>query len=180
MFDVDSSEVITSIGKKHKLAIDEMGELASETGRVMLGLTHPNNFISNLAQRLGVDKQKAKEIAEDININIFKKVRESLKKIHGIEDGETPKDSPLEFPKGGSLGRKIESREEILREIERAEVPPAPKTEPLVPDILKGSTTPAEEKKEEEKIEKEKPPAPSVKAEQKYQSGMDPYRESVE
>lgn len=181
LFDVDSSEVITSIGKKHKLAIDEMGELASETGRVMLGLTHPNKFISNLAERLEVDKVKAKEIAEDINVQIFKKVRESLKKIHNIRDEESPaKDSPLGSSQGESLERKIESREEILEEIEKEETLPAPKnkpsepekipekiTEPPMPDILKGATTIS-------------PPVPPAKTEQKYQSGTDPYREPVE
>ncbi len=85
MSSVDSSEIIQNIGRKHQLTVDKMGELAGEIGLVMLGLTHPRDFISNLSQRLGVDKEKAGKIAEDANGQIFAKVRESLKKIHGIE-----------------------------------------------------------------------------------------------
>lgn len=195
MFEVDTSNLIRDIGEKHKLNVDKMGELADETGLVMIGITHPNKFISNLTQRLEVDKQKAREIAEDINNNVFKKIRESLKKIHNIRDEEKTKamgfheDSPWELPKGESSGKKIESRAEILEEIEKEETLPPPKnkpnepekipekmTEPPVPDILKGSTTPAEEQKEEEKP----PPPPPVKEKQKYQTGADPYREPVE
>lgn len=174
LFDIDSSGTIITIGEKHKLNVDEMGELADETGQVMLGVTHPNNFISNLAERLGVDKQKAKEIAEDINVNVFKKVRESLKKIHNIRDEKEAKTETPPKPKDLAAGA-TETREEILKEIERNEAPPAQRIEPPVPDILKGSTTPAEEKNEEQKP----PPAPPIKAEQKYQLGSDPYREKI-
>ena len=161
LFDVDISELIIAIGKKHHLAVDEMGKLASETGRVMLGVTHPNQFISNLVQRLEVDKAKAKEIAEDINVNVFKKIRESLKKIHNIRDTEEKtEDLPKVKPSGAG---EIEPREEILKEIEKEEEIP----KPPMPDILKGSTSP---------IEENPPPA---ETKQKYQSGMDPYREPV-
>ena len=191
LFDVNSSELVRTIGEKHKLTIDKIGELASETGYVMLGMTHPNQFISNLAERLEVDKAKAKEIAEDVNVQIFKKVRESLKKIHGIKDEETPKDSPLRDSQGESLGEKIESREEILKEIEKEEAPSAPKNksekisektvELPIPDILKGSTTPVEENPPAGGDEKPPipPPSPPAAPAQKYQSGEDPYREPV-
>lgn len=177
IFGVNTSKIVEDIGRKHNLAIDKIGDLGNETGMVMLGVTHPNDFITNLSERLEVDKAKAKEIAEDINVNVFKKVRESLKKIHGIPPEGVPKELPLENSQGESLGR-IESREEILREIERSEIPPVPKIEPPVPDILKGSTTLAEEKKEGEKKKEEIPPA--APPAQKYQSGADPYREKIE
>lgn len=83
-----SSEVtdaIISIGKKHNLLVDKIGRLGDETGSVMLGLTPPKDYIKNLTMRLGVDQAKAKEIAEEINQNVFQPARESLKKIHGIE-----------------------------------------------------------------------------------------------
>ena len=171
LFDVNSSELVRTIGEKHKLTIDKIGELASETGYVMLGTTHPNKFISNLAQRLEVDKTKAKEIAEDVNVQIFKKVRESLKKIHGI----LPEDSPLGSYQG-EPSRRIESREEILKEIEKEGTPTeevvkaveSGKTgESPIPDILKGSTTTS-------------PTVLPTKAEQKYSPGMDPYKEPIE
>ena len=145
---IDSSEIIANIGSKHGLTIDKTGDLATETSQVLLGLIHPNDFIASLANNLEVDKQKAMEIAEDINAQIFKPVRESLKKIHNIRDEQD------NFPKDRPLGK-----EEILREIEE--------NENEVPAILKGSTTASL-------------PTPPAKVEQKYSSGMDPYREPVD
>ena len=67
MYGIDSSEAIQSISKKYNLLIDKMGILSEETGLVMLGLTHPKDFISNLAKRLQVDQLTAKSIAQDVN-----------------------------------------------------------------------------------------------------------------
>ena len=78
------SNAITEVGKKNGLAIDKVGELADETGLVMLGITSPSDYVKNLVKRLGVEQEKARAIAEEINQKIFQPVRESLKKIHGI------------------------------------------------------------------------------------------------
>ncbi|OHA13669.1 MAG: hypothetical protein A2909_02040 [Candidatus Tagabacteria bacterium RIFCSPLOWO2_01_FULL_39_11] len=110
IFSVETTEIIQKISKKYGLLIDKMGELASETGLVMLGATPPREFISNLSRRLEVDRGKAAEIAKDINDGIFSKVRENLKKIHGIaeepeseektgyQETELPKTLPISSP----------------------------------------------------------------------------------
>jgi len=90
IFNVNSADIIQAIGKKYNLTIDKIGEVADETGLVMLGLTHPNNFISNLAERLKIDKESARKIAEEVNSQIFAKVRESLRKIYGIQPPPPP------------------------------------------------------------------------------------------
>lgn len=87
---------IFEVGKKYGLAIDKIGELADETGLVMLGITKPSEYVRNLAQRLGVEQEKAKAIAEEINQKVFQQVRESLKKVHGL--GEQPP-APKPLPK---------------------------------------------------------------------------------
>lgn len=164
IFSVDTGKVVENIGRKYNLTIDKMGDLGNETGMVMLGVTHPKDFISNLAERLEVDKVKAKEIAEDVNVQIFRKVRESLKAIHNIRDEKPP-------PKAAPL---VDTREEILKEIEKKEEIPKPMMKPVIkpsdniPEILKGSTSPTEEK------------PPVAKTEQKYQRGADPYRERTD
>src|SRR3972149_1025041 len=66
IFSVDTTSVVNEIGRKYGLAIDKIGDLANETGMVMLGVTHPNEFIGNLADRLEVDKEKARAIAKEI------------------------------------------------------------------------------------------------------------------
>ncbi len=52
----------------------------------MLGATHPKDFIRNLSDKLGVNRETAKKIADDVNQQIFAKVRESLRKLHGITE----------------------------------------------------------------------------------------------
>lgn len=104
IFSVESAEIIQQIAKKHNLFIDKMGILAEETGNVMLGLLSPNDFISALREKLEIAPETAREIGQEINQQIFAKVRESLKKIHNIQEeksgAETPpiKESPLPSP----------------------------------------------------------------------------------
>src|SRR3989344_1939705 len=65
LFSAQTSDAIFEVGKKHGLAVDKMGELADETGLVMLGMTKPSDYIRNLASRLAVEPEKAKAVAED-------------------------------------------------------------------------------------------------------------------
>ena len=74
------------IGEKHGLHIDKIGELASETGLVFLGLTRPQEFVSNLAERLGVAREAARDIAADVNERVFLPVREHLKALHHADE----------------------------------------------------------------------------------------------
>ncbi|MBI5045583.1 MAG: hypothetical protein HZC14_01085 [Candidatus Niyogibacteria bacterium] len=83
----ETAEMLQQIGKEHKLMLDKLGELADETGLIILGLTHPKDYINNLAARLSIEKEEAKQIAEKVNQKVFQKIREELKKIHGIEEG---------------------------------------------------------------------------------------------
>lgn len=99
IFSVESSDAIQKISKNYGLMIDQMGELASETGLVMLGFTHPKDYIKNLSGRLGVDIETAKKIAQEINVEIFSKIKETLKKLHGISEAETPSEiAPVSKP----------------------------------------------------------------------------------
>ena len=187
---VDSADITRSIGEKNKLTIDKIGELASETGRVMLGVTHPNEFIGNLADRLEVDKEKARAIAQEINEQIFKKVRESLRKIHNIREGEEEEQDKIKVsPFGNSQDETLKSehsREDILKEIEKDH-----SQENLAPEIMKGDTNPFEEKmkegvliapvEEKHYIEESAKTAllPELEKSKKYK-GLDPYKEPIE
>lgn len=99
IFSVEMTETIKGIGAKYDLHIDKIGTLANEAGMVMFGATRPKDFVPNLMSRLGVDKDTADKIASDVNSQVFLKVRESLKKLHGgeeIEVGEVKKEDILE------------------------------------------------------------------------------------
>lgn len=192
IFGLEMNEIVEKIGRENHLNIEQIGDLANETGMVMLGVTHPNEFIANLAERLETDKEKVRAIAQEINEQIFKKVRDSLRKIHNIREGVEQEDkiqdkvSPLGNSQGEILKDKA-SREEILKEIEKDHI-----KESEVPDIMRGNTNPFEEKMKEgvliapveEKHYIEEKPKLAVlpkaeKPKSKYQ-GFDPYKEPIE
>lgn len=84
----ETSGVIDAIAKKYGLNIEQTGNLADEIGLLMLGETHPSDFINNLNRRLGADPETTKKIAQEINEQIFSKVKESLRKIHAVDENE--------------------------------------------------------------------------------------------
>jgi len=104
VFGFEARKIIIDIGEKYKLGADKIKELENETGMVIVGFTDLSDFIPNLIQRLELDQQTASKIAEDVDAQIFSKVRESLKKNHGSESIAVV---------------DLEKREEILKEIER-------------------------------------------------------------
>jgi len=188
IFGLEMNEIVEKIGRENQLNIEQIGDLANETGMVMLGVTHPNEFIGNLTERLEVDKEKARAIAQEINEQVFKKVRESLRKIHNIREGEEEENqghqgNPL--PQGVALMAE-QSREDILKEIEKDHT-----KENNIPDIMKGDANPFEEKmkegvllapvEEKHYIEESAKTAllPEPEKPKKYQ-GFDPYREQLE
>lgn len=116
-------EKLRQISGKHNLHIDQAGHLGEETVLVMFGVEHADNLVSNIAKHVEVSEDKAEAIAEDLNREIFLKVRESLKKI--FEERSESGDS---FLAGSLLGKTEEkaeeetlNREDILREIEDKE-----------------------------------------------------------
>ncbi len=146
MFSVETVEILREIGEKHKLMIDKIGELANETGLVMLGLTHPSQYISHLAERLQIDHNQAKEIAEEINTLVFFPIKENLKKIHGIK---TPTPEEVGPPAGEARAPtppvptkppepKPEPKADVGEEFKKTEVsePVAPLIPPIFPPAI--------------------------------------------
>ena len=88
---VDSAKKVVDIGRKYALHMDKLGELGAETGMVILGFTHPAQFLSRLTKRLGLSEEKVRPIAQEINIEVFLKIREALKQVNGeAEARSTP------------------------------------------------------------------------------------------
>lgn len=88
MFSADIAAKIFEIGKKHSLTIEKIGLMAEEVGYLILGLTRPTELVSALGEALGVKENQTKEIASDLNRQIFFPLREALKAAHQIEIGE--------------------------------------------------------------------------------------------
>ena len=146
IFAETNADKMYALGQKNGLTIDQIGEIASETGYVMLGVTHPGDFVRNLKQKLNIDQEKAREIAEDINREIFRPIREHLKDLHKITDlemGEVPvPESATRYGAGPIPKPEIEPppvEEKIM-----AAAPPPP------PDIPIQEEPPEEEKMPQE------------------------------
>lgn len=110
-----TTEALITIGKKYSVHIDKLGGLVDETGFVLLGKTHPKDYIRNISARLNLKPEDAKSIAEEINEQIFKPLRESLKQIHHIE---TPGEPPAVSHRQKEPSQKAEPTRPQEKEVE--------------------------------------------------------------
>ena len=81
----DTADKIFEIGKKNGLSIEQIGILAEETGRIILGLTRPGEFAGSLKERLSVSDAVSQALAADINHEILFPLREILQATHQVE-----------------------------------------------------------------------------------------------
>ncbi len=113
MASMDTTYSIRTIGQKHQLHIDKVGELADEIGLVMFGLVKPDQFMPQIQTRLGVDQATANAITKEVNEQIFLPIRESLQGLASRdkllasnlnEKQETPEASEAITPPSGGGG----------------------------------------------------------------------------
>jgi hypothetical protein len=84
---VNTVDVILKLGQKHALHIDQTGDLENETSFILLGFEHPSEYVNNISKALNVPEVKARAIAQDVNEQIFRPIRDSLQKMHGVVAG---------------------------------------------------------------------------------------------
>lgn len=87
---------------------------------VLMGFSHPKDFIRNIQTKIGVDQEKARAIAERVNEEIFQQVKDSLKIVHGIKDEEV----------GGASGVSLAPAPSIIPQSTTPLVAPKPPTPP--------------------------------------------------
>lgn len=89
---METAEIIFQTTKKHGLGFKEAGIVADETGHVMLGLTPSNKYIVTLTGALKgvVEPDVVKLIADEINTQIFDKVRSNFKGATGAPEALAP------------------------------------------------------------------------------------------
>ncbi len=86
MYSLDYQKLLEEITKKNNLLIDQAGNLEVETTLVLAGLNPLRDYIDNLANSLEISKEKAGEIAKDVDNLIFKSIRKSLEQINEEDD----------------------------------------------------------------------------------------------
>src|SRR3990167_7030657 len=124
IFGLEMNEIVEKIGRENQLNIEQIGDLANETGMVMLGVTHPNEFIGNLADRLEVDKEKARAIAQEINEQIFKEIEKDHSQENLVPDIMKGNANPFEEKmKEGVLIAPVEEKHYIEESAKTALLP---------------------------------------------------------
>ena len=95
LFSDDTTEKIFTIGKKNKLTVEQMGILADETGLVILGITKPEDYGTNLAKRLLSKPDLTNNIVAEVNEKILGSLREELNKLHSPAVAPQATTSPI-------------------------------------------------------------------------------------
>ena len=72
---------IQAIGNKHSLHIDQLGELVDLIGLVMLGLLPSRDFVKNLSREANIDEVTSTKIADDVNKEIFSKIKSAMQAL---------------------------------------------------------------------------------------------------
>ena len=80
----DARNRVVAIGRDHGLSPEQIGGLMFETSGVMMGITHPSEYIYALTERLELPRDMVVPIAMSINERIFSPIKDTLKIIHGI------------------------------------------------------------------------------------------------
>lgn len=84
----EAMDALEGLGKKFNIHLDQLDDLFEEVGFILLGISRPVDFVDNLQKRLGLPREQINAIAREVNEKIFEPIRESLKEIHGPEDGQ--------------------------------------------------------------------------------------------
>ncbi len=152
LFGAESAEIIQKIGQDYKLNVRQVGILADEAGLLMLGANGPKDFVKNLTERLGTDKDTVQKIVSEVNTRIFAKIRESLRKIHSV-----PSESKPEEKESSKKEEPAPMSQVIKPRTAPFVVSPAPTP---IPSEIKPASTPANLpiKKEEATVKKEDMP----------------------
>ena len=81
----NTAERIEAVGQKHGLGLMEQGFLVRITSNLLRGVIAPREFVSIISKETGTPREKAAEIAQEINRDIFNEVKDALKQVHAVE-----------------------------------------------------------------------------------------------
>ncbi len=99
LYSFEMTSIITKIGEKYGLHIDQMETLNAETAQVMLGFTSNTEFPGVLAKSLNLDEEKASTLVHDIDEALFSKIRQGMQQPSAIASAVTKEPSLVPTPK---------------------------------------------------------------------------------
>jgi len=96
-----------------KYEIEQVSQLASITGDVLLGILKPDEFKTIIEQELELKKDTAKKVAQEINRFIFYPVKRSLEELYSMEIMP-----PAQMKRPGPIKKKpkVSKRKDVYRE----------------------------------------------------------------
>lgn len=98
MFAVETADKIREIGTKNNLNSSRLGCVAHTIGLILLGETKIADFAKTLQEKCRLAEEQARQLARDINQEIFLPVKESLKKVHQIAEWPLENEKPSTVP----------------------------------------------------------------------------------
>ena len=127
---------IQALGVKRAPHIDQVGALEDETLMVMLGFSDANTFEKSLTESLKVSPELGKQLAADVNTDIFLPIRDAMRTfMEKRGQAPPPAPSPVPAPKPAAAPHPADV---VLTEktVTAAPHPPAP---PTSPEATKGT-----------------------------------------
>ena len=189
---------LETLMRKNGLRVDQMGVVAEELSKMMLGEIHPKNFSENIKSATRLSKEQTDSIVSDINEQIINPIREDLISSYGRRGNPEKKMSDRHPEAGGGL-KKSDILKEVEKESTKQPVVPTPEESAptqVVPKMLESvmekqpHAPNSEENFVKSKLEKIiHVPGEKIGGSKKLKkiplkklkySGNDPYRESVE
>ncbi len=81
----ETLETLEVIGKKYELDVVHIGLLHRLTVKLLAGVILPQEFVASIENDLGIEHEKAMLVAQEINRDIFNRVKDALKEVHSMK-----------------------------------------------------------------------------------------------
>jgi len=96
----ETSEKYDALATKFSLTEEQRKTLSNQSGLLLMGVTQPQKFVSALINGLGVEREQALLIAQELNRDIFNSVKEILSEVHKQKEAGTPAVVVQSIPQG--------------------------------------------------------------------------------
>lgn len=122
---------LRDLASTSRLHVDQWDALENEVMLTLLGLQLPEELQENIVREVGVDKDSARTLAENINAIVFEPIREELERQLEHPEAQEKRLTGAEAAREQLLGGN-EANAAPMPTTPPAPTPPAPKTEATV------------------------------------------------
>ncbi len=181
---IDWKNIIINMRVEKGYSFTQIEDLEIETELLLCGLLSPEQYPKELEKRMGLPKAQVDVLVNEMNEKIFSKIRQELIKIIDKKETSENKQTAEEPIEDLSMpettlenGKPVESREELLKNIENPT-----KTPSILVQRLSGAfkTEPVDTDHSLNKLRSSTPSSPSSSEKRAMGSSIDPYRETPE